>query len=64
MKKIKRSELGDYLSAMMPTCTVKSDFLSGTVFDEWAITGDWLVSHLRIDNDVLIIECVPREYWD
>lgn len=62
MKLLTRAELGNVLSAQMRTKTVKSDYLKGTVFEEWELTEDWLVTHMYIDDDVLVIECQPTEY--
>lgn len=57
MKLQTRAELSNVLLAQMSTRTIKSDYITGTIFE------DWLVCYMCIAVDgVLEIECVPREY--
>jgi hypothetical protein len=63
MNMITRGDLGIILESTTPTRTIKSDYLTKTIFEEWEITDDWLVCYLGVDeNGVLNIGCVPTEY--
>ena len=63
MNMITRGDFGLILDSTTKTRTIKSDYLTKTIFEEWEITDDWIVCHLYIDEDgVLNIECVPTEY--